>query len=94
VRVEVTDTGPGIAPDDLPRIFERFYKADMGEEAGQGTGLGLSIARHAVEAHGGRIAVESRLGRGSTFRIILPLVQSVRDDDGEEVAEGKTGGEG
>jgi two-component system, OmpR family, phosphate regulon sensor histidine kinase PhoR len=72
--IKVADTGVGIAPDDLPRIFERFYKADRARSGG-GTGLGLAIAKHIVQAHGGRIWVESRLGKGSTFFFTLPLSQ-------------------
>lgn len=72
--VSVSDTGRGIPADDLPRIFDRFYRVDRSRsrEAG-GTGLGLAIAKHIVEAHGGRIAVRSRLGRGSVFSFTLPL---------------------
>jgi two-component system phosphate regulon sensor histidine kinase PhoR len=72
VRFAVTDTGVGIDADDLPRIFERFYKVDR-SRATSGTGLGLAIARHLVEAHNGRIWVESEVGQGSTFYFTLPL---------------------
>ena len=68
----IQDTGVGIAPAALPRIFERFYKADRARSGG-GTGLGLSIARHLVEAHGGRIWAESIVSQGSTFYFSLPL---------------------
>ena len=71
VVVQVRDTGVGIAPEDLARIFERFYKADRSRSGG-GTGLGLSIARHLVEAHGGRIWAESELDKGSSFFFTLP----------------------
>jgi len=70
--VSVSDTGVGIPEDDLPRVFERFYKADKAR-AGGGTGLGLAIAKHVVEAHGGRIWVESVEGRGATFSFSVPL---------------------
>ncbi len=76
VLIEVGDTGPGIAPEDLPRVFERFFRADR-SRAGDGTGLGLAIARHVVEAHGGRLWVESegRPGKGAVFRLTLPVVE-------------------
>jgi len=73
VIFSVQDTGKGIQPQDLPRIFERFYKADQSRSGG-GTGLGLSIARHTIEAHKGRIWVESTPGQGSTFSFSLPVV--------------------
>lgn len=74
VRVDVQDTGIGIAPEDLSHIFERFYRADhpLVQET-RGTGLGLYIVKMFVEMHGGRIWVESELGKGSTFTFILPV---------------------
>lgn len=71
VRFEVRDTGIGIPSDDLPRIFERFYRVDKSRTGG-GTGLGLSIGRHIVEAHGGRIWADSVEGKGSTFYFTIP----------------------
>jgi len=72
VRVAVADTGPGISAEHLPRVFERFYRVDAGRsrELG-GTGLGLSIVKHLVEAMGGAVSVESRVGSGSTFSFTL-----------------------
>jgi two-component system phosphate regulon sensor histidine kinase PhoR len=71
VIVSIADTGPGIPPNELNRVFERFYKVDRAR--GQsGTGLGLAIARHIVEGHGGRIWAESAPGHGATFRFNLP----------------------
>ena len=66
MRISVRDTGDGIPADELPRIFERFYKVDRARGR-SGTGLGLAIARHIVEAHGGRIWVTSTLGKGTAF---------------------------
>ena len=70
----VTDNGPGIAPEHLPRITERFYRVDKSRsrETG-GTGLGLAIVKHALARHGGRLEIESEVGTGSTFRAILPM---------------------
>jgi signal transduction histidine kinase len=73
VWVDVSDTGIGIAPEHLPRIFERFYRVDTGRSrADGGTGLGLAIVRHLVDAHGGRIDATSTLGRGTTISVLLP----------------------
>ncbi len=72
VIFSVQDTGVGIDQKDLNRIFERFYKADRARTGG-GTGLGLSISRHMIEAHGGKIWVESQEGMGSTFHFSLPI---------------------
>jgi two-component system phosphate regulon sensor histidine kinase PhoR len=75
VLVKVSDTGIGISKEDLPRIFERFYKADKAR-AGEGAGLGLAIAKHVVQSHGGNIWAESSEGKGSTFFFTLPLKTS------------------
>ena len=72
VVFEIRDTGVGIPAEDLPRIFERFYKTDRSRSTG-GTGLGLSIARHQVEAHGGRIWATSELEKGSVFSFSIPI---------------------
>jgi len=72
VTVDISDTGEGIDPTDLPRVFERFYKADRARRAG-GTGLGLAIVKHTAEAHGGTIKAESHLGKGSTFSLSIPV---------------------
>ncbi|MGZ4145768.1 MAG: sensor histidine kinase, partial [Actinomycetota bacterium] len=73
IVVEVADTGPGIAAEDLPHVFERSYlwRASQGVRP-VGTGLGLAIVRELVGALGGRVTVDSVLGRGTTFRMVLP----------------------
>ena len=70
-EVVISDTGVGIAESDLPRIFDRFYRADNSRQ-NSGTGLGLAIAKWIVEQHGGTISVESKLGEGSSFTVRLP----------------------
>jgi signal transduction histidine kinase len=72
VRVSVADTGPGIAPEDLDRIFEEFQQSETGVGEREGTGLGLALSKRFVELHGGRIWLESELGHGSTFTFALP----------------------
>ena len=67
------DRGPGIPAHELPRLFERFYRRPGAAQRASGTGLGLAGVRTIVELHGGSIAVESRLGEGSTFTVRLPL---------------------
>lgn len=74
-RIDVTDSGPGIAAEDLPHLFEPFYRGRDAGRAG-GTGLGLAIAHWVATAHGGRIDVESELGKGSTFRVWAPLAEA------------------
>jgi two-component system phosphate regulon sensor histidine kinase PhoR len=74
VLIEFQDTGIGIHPTDLPHIFEHFYRVDQSRstETG-GIGLGLSIARYIIHCHGGEITVESTVGKGSLFKVLLPL---------------------
>lgn len=72
--LEVEDTGIGIPPESIPRLFERFYRVDKSRAREEGgTGLGLAIVKHVAQAHGGQVEVESRAGRGSTFRVRLPV---------------------
>ncbi|MEO5660241.1 MAG: HAMP domain-containing sensor histidine kinase [Polaromonas sp.] len=70
IRINVTDTGTGIAPDVLPHIFDNYYTT---KHASEGTGLGLPIARSIVQAHGGELTVSTELGKGSTFTVLLPV---------------------
>jgi signal transduction histidine kinase len=82
VQVSIADTGEGIAPEDLPHVFERLWRADrarsLGGQAGperwaRRSGLGLSVAQSLIEAQGGQIWAESELGRGSTFHFTVPV---------------------
>ena len=77
----VTDTGPGIAPEHLPRLSERFYRVDRSRsrETG-GTGLGLAITKHVAQRHGGELRIESQVGQGSTFMLVLPSSRCVMAD--------------
>jgi signal transduction histidine kinase len=87
VIVSVTDTGPGVPPEHLPYIFERGWHARRTARTA-GSGLGLAIARGIIEAHGGRIWVESEVGQGSTFSFALPVVRpSVPAPDGSSRIE-------
>jgi signal transduction histidine kinase len=76
-RLEVEDTGIGIGPEELPRLFQEFAQLPNSRQAEQGTGLGLALTRHIVEAQGGSVSVRSQPGRGSVFSATLPLNHSV-----------------
>ena len=84
IHIRVTDTGPGIAAEHLPRLFERFYRVDKARSRRMGgTGLGLAIVKHIAQAHQGRVTVTSNLGSGSTFTITLPR-EAVNEDPSAE----------
>jgi two-component system phosphate regulon sensor histidine kinase PhoR len=73
VQIAVADEGPGIAPEHLSRLTERFYRVDSGRNGRQrGTGLGLAIVKHILRRHQGHLAIDSRPGAGSTFAVLLP----------------------
>jgi signal transduction histidine kinase len=78
VLIEVSDSGVGIPAEELPHVFDLYYQGQSGTRA-KGSGIGLAIAREIVEIHGGEIAVESREGRGTTFRVTLPITQEDRE---------------
>jgi len=88
-RIDVTDRGPGIDGAALEHIFEVFWSKKPA-----GSGLGLPIARRSVELHGGRIEVETEVGKGSTFRIVLPaaVVEMAREEGRPEASAGAPGG--
>ena len=76
VYIDVEDSGSGIAVEDLPHVFDRFYRADQSRQrATGGSGLGLAIVKGVVEAHNGRVMVQSQLGVGTVFTIVLPDMQ-------------------
>ena len=84
--IEVSDSGVGIPAEELPYVFDMYYQGKSGRRA-KGSGIGLAIAREIVEIHGGEIAVESREGRGTTFRITLPTTQEGREHELSETSE-------
>jgi signal transduction histidine kinase len=74
IEISVADQGAGIPREDLPRIFERFYRADKSRSSEQsGTGLGLSIVKHIAQLHGGTVEAQSELGTGTTIAVVLPV---------------------
>jgi signal transduction histidine kinase len=80
----VADDGPGIPPEALDRVFERFYRADKARSRDQGgTGLGLSIVKHIVQSHGGEVRAESQPGHGATFFFTLPGIPGSEPSDKE-----------
>ncbi len=75
IEITIADDGPGIPPEVIPRIFDPFFTT---KDVGEGSGLGLSIVHGIVDRHGGRIEVQSRVGEGTTFRIVLPVEAAPR----------------
>lgn len=94
--ISVTDSGVGIAEDDLPMIFDGFYRAESGQAAAGGVGLGLAITRRIVEAHDGSVSVHSELGKGSTFVLSLPVLRNAPPEERgtEGVRDSAKGGTG
>jgi two-component system OmpR family sensor kinase len=88
VVIRITDDGCGIAPEQLPNIFNRFYRADQSRTRETGNaGLGLAISKGIVEAHGGQIEVESTPGTGTSFKITLPLLGLESEAETEIIAD-------
>jgi two-component system phosphate regulon sensor histidine kinase PhoR len=76
VEFSVSDTGPGISPEHIPRLTERFYRVDRSRSRDTGgTGLGLAIVKHVAQRHGAKLKIESTLGKGSVFSIIFPVIR-------------------
>jgi two-component system phosphate regulon sensor histidine kinase PhoR len=92
VEFRVADTGVGVGDDELPRLFERFYKTDRARRS-EGTGLGLAIAKHIVQAHGGSIWAEPNAPRGTVFVFTLPVAGPARDEPPEAMASAVMAGD-
>ena len=83
--ISIKDTGVGIAEEDIPYIFDRFYKVDKARGGSEtGTGLGLSIAWKIAELHKGTILVDSEIGKGTTFTVVIPLAPPYEEPEEEE----------
>jgi signal transduction histidine kinase len=79
IKLSIEDTGPGIDPQHLPHLFERFYRVDQARDRQSGgTGLGLAIVKEIVQAHGGHIQADSQIGKGTIFTITLPTAENYR----------------
>ncbi len=85
-RVEVTDSGNGIAPGEISRLFQEFQQLPNSRKADQGTGLGLALTRHIVEAQGGKVAVRSELGQGSVFSAVLPIFAKSKNENATQLS--------
>jgi signal transduction histidine kinase len=77
ITIEVADSGPGIPPEDITRVFERFYRVDKSRSRPGGTGLGLAIVKHLVELHSGNAMAMNRPGGGAVFTVVLPANPSL-----------------